>query len=127
MLLNHKGIGLLHLCLGSTAAGMMTWRIGCKTPSREVFFPGSSKVEVRVINNVEDWNATECEIGEYVTPDGLRIVGACGESKGMDLVKRAAHDGFAGLTLYWLKRLCVEVGVETAALDNRQLRASTCD
>ena len=116
MLLNHKGSGLLHLCLGSTAAGMMTWRIGCKTPSREIFFPGGAKVEVHVICNVEEWNATECVVGEYLTSDGVRLVGPMVSRKGLDLVKWAARDGFAGLSLYWLKRLCSEVGLETASV-----------
>ena len=114
MLINHKGSGLLHLCLGSTAAGVLTWRVGCRPESREIFFPSSSKVEVQVIHNLDEWNATECEIREYQTSDGTRMVGPCVCRKGLDLVKWAARDGFAGLTLFWLKRLCVDVAVSNA-------------
>ena len=114
MLLNHKGSGLLHLCLGSTAAGMLTWKVGCRTGTREIFFPSSSKVEIHVISQVDEWNATECEVKEYVASDGSHLVGPCVSRRGLDLVKWAARDGFAGLTLFWLKRLCADVGVGSA-------------
>ena len=115
MLINRQETGQLLLVLGSTAYGFLGWRVGCRTSTRELFFPKSAQVEVHVVDDLSVWNATECEIKRYTADKSeKRFVGPVITRKGHTLLKWAARGGFEGLTLYYLKKLAAELDVKAA-------------
>ena len=116
-LINNKGTGLLLLCLGSSSNGALTWRVGCRTDTRELYIPASTKLETQIIENPGDWNATSIEVRQVVNSAGCTVVSPCVARKGCELLKFAALMGFPGLNLYFLKKLSAEQGLSNADIE----------
>ena len=115
-LLNRKGSGQLLLCLGSSSAGVLTLRVGCRTGTRELYFLAAAKVEIVVITDVAEWHAAEAEVKQYTSETGGELVGPVVGRKGSDLIKWAAYSGFSGLTMHWLKKLSTDLEIPAAQL-----------
>ena len=115
-LLNRKGSGQLLICLGSSSTGVLTLRVGCRTGTRELYFPAAAKVEVVVITDFAEWHAAEAEVKQYTSETGGELVGPVVGRKGLDLIKWAAYSGFSGLTIHWLKKLCTDLAIPAAQL-----------